>query len=144
MRNPPAADIFNEEVANLIKRKIKATITRLGSLGIDFSYDGHVTAADAEEVLQKIVSLHRRALEAIPQAGTPARADALRLFAGNLHKAFYGFEPDFFQQNLSRIVNDVISVIKSSLELWPTLVEISYFQKARGGLPQLRVRNRKA
>ena len=144
MRNPPAAEIFNEEVANLIKRKIKASLVRLGSLGIDFDYDGQVMASDAQEVLDKIVCLHRRALEAIPQASTPQRAEALRLFAGNLHKAFYGFEPDFFQQNLVRIVDDVISVIKSALELWPTLVEISYFQKARHGLPQLRVKNQKA
>jgi hypothetical protein len=144
MRNPPAAEIFNEEVANLIKRKIKASLVRLGSLGIDFDYDGHVTVGDAQEVLDKIVCLHRRALDAIPQASTPQRADALRLFAGNLQKAFYGFEPDFFQQNLVRIVDDVISVIKTALELWPTLVEISYFQKARQGLPQLRVQNQKA
>ena len=27
MRNPPAAEIFNEEVANLLKRKIKSTLT---------------------------------------------------------------------------------------------------------------------
>lgn len=144
MRNPPAAEIFNEEVANLIKRKIKASLVRLGPLGIDFDYDGHVTVGDAQEVLDKIVCLHRRALEAIPLASTPQRADALRLFAGNLQKAFYGFEPDFFQQNLVRIVDDVISVIKTALELWPTLVEISYFQKARQGLPQLRVQNQKA
>ena len=144
MRNPPAAEIFNEEVANLIKRKIKASLVRLGSLGIDFDYDGHVTVGDAQEVLDKIVCLHRRALDVIPQASTPQRADALRLFAGNLQKAFYGFEPDFFQQNLVRIVDDVISVIKTALELWPTLVEISYFQKARQGLPQLRVQNQKA
>ena len=143
MRNPPAAEIFNEEVANLIKRKIKASLVRLGPLGIDFDYDGHVTAGDAQGVLDKIVCLHHRALAAIPQASTSQRAEALRLFAGNLHKAFYGFEPDFFQQNLVRIVDDVISVIKSALELWPTLVEISYFQKARQGLPQLRVKNQK-
>src|ERR1035438_6207364 len=37
------------------------------------------------------------------------RGDALRLFAANLARAFYGFEPDFFQQNLLRIVDDVIS-----------------------------------
>ena len=36
-----------------------------------------------------------------------ARAQSLRLFAANLEKAFYGFEPDFFQQNLLRIVDDV-------------------------------------
>jgi hypothetical protein len=144
MRNPPAAEIFNEEVANLIKRKIKASPVRLGPLGIDFDYDGHVTVDDAHEVLDKIVCLHRRALDAIPKASTPERSDALRLFSGNLQKAFYGFEPDFFQQNLVRIVDDVISVIKTSLELWPTLVEISYFQKARQGLPQLRVQNQEA
>jgi hypothetical protein len=66
------------------------------------------------------------------------------LFAANLDKAFYRFEPDFSQQNLVRIVDDVISVIKGSLGLWPTLVEISYFQKDRRGLPQVRVRNQSA
>jgi hypothetical protein len=144
MRNPPAAEIFNEEVSNLIKRKIKASVTRLDELSVAFDYNGEVTAADAQEVLEKIVSLHTRALAAVPLAKTPERADALRLFAANLHKAFYGFEPDFFQQNLVRIVDDVISVIKGSIELWPTLVEISYFQKDRHGLPQLRVQNQKA
>jgi hypothetical protein len=144
MRNPPAAEIFNEEVSNLIKRKIKASVTRLDDLSVAFDYSGEVSAADAQEVLDKIVGLHRRAIAAVPTATTPERADALRSFAANLHKAFYAFEPDFFQQNLVRIVDDVINVIKGSIELWPTLVEISYFQKDRYGLPQLRVRNRKA
>jgi hypothetical protein len=112
-------------------------------LSVAFDYNGEVTAADAQEVLDKIVSLHTRATEAIPHASTQERADALRLFAANLNKAFYGFEPDFFQYNLVRIVDDVISVIKGSIELWPTLVEISYFQKDRHGLPQLRVQNQK-
>jgi hypothetical protein len=144
MRNPPAAEIFNEEVANLLKRKIKASVTRLDELGVAFDYNGEVTAADAQEVLDKIAGLHRRALAAIPGAPTPERADALRVFAANLQKAFYGFEPDFFQYNLVRIVDDVLSVIKGSIELWPTLVEVAYFQKSRHGLPQLRVRNRRA
>jgi hypothetical protein len=143
MRNPPAAEIFNEELANLLKRKIKATVTRLDELTIAFDYEGEVTAQDAQEILDKIVTLYRRAVESAEAARTPARADALRLFGANLEKAFYGFEPDFFQQNLLRIVDDVISVIKGSIELWPTLVEICYFQKSRKGLPQIRVKNTK-
>ena len=55
------------------------------------------------------------------------------MFAANLEKAFYGFEPDFFQQNLLRIVDDVISVIKGSIELWPTLVEIWLFPEGSQG-----------
>ncbi len=143
MRNPPAAEIFNEEVSNVLKRKIKSTVTRLDELSIAFDYEGEVTAQDAHEILDKIARLYGRAAEAAEKASSPARADALRLFAANLQKAFYGFEPDFFQQNLLRIVDDVISVIKGSIELWPTLVEICYFHKSRKGLPQVRVKNQK-
>ena len=143
MRNPPAAEVFNEELANLLKRKIKATVSRLDELSIAFDYEGEVTAQDAEEILGKIAALYGRVLDAAEAAAGRERAEALRLFGASLHKAFYGFEPDFFQQNLLRIVDDVVSVIKGSIELWPTLVEICYFQKGRKGLPQVRVQNRK-
>src|ERR1019366_3448202 len=101
------------------KRKIKASVTRLDDLTIAFDYNGEVTAADAQEVLEKIVMIHTRALDAVGRAASPQRADALRLFAANLHKAFYGFEPDFFQQNLVRIVDDVVSATRGTIELWP-------------------------
>ena len=143
MRNPPAAEIFNEEISNLLKRKIKSTLTRLDDLSIAFDYEGEVTAQDAEEILTKITELHRRAMQAAESQGNGARAQALRSFAANLEKVFYGFEPDFFQQNLLRIVDDVISGIKGSIELWPSLVEICYFHKNRKGLPQVRVKNKK-
>jgi hypothetical protein len=140
MRNPPVADILNEEVSNLLKRKIKASLSRLDELSIAFDYDGEVAARDAEEILDKIRGLHGRALAAAHLASGP-RAEALRLFAADLHKAFYGFEPDFFQHDLLRIVDDVVSVIKGSIQLWPTLLEICYFQKGRKGLPKTRVTN---
>jgi flagellin-specific chaperone FliS len=143
MRNPPTAEIFNEEVSNLLKRKIKASLSRLDELSIAFDYEGEVTAQDAEETLDKIYRMYERSLEAAETTNNPERVKALRLFAANLQKAFYGFEPDFFQQNLLRIVDDVVSVIKGSIELWPSLVEICYFQKDRKGLPQIRVKNQK-
>jgi len=128
-------------VSNLLKRKIKASVTSLDELSIAFDYDGHVTGEDAREILDKITALHSRALLASDGARNADRAQALRLFAANLEKAFYGFEPDFFQQNLTRIADDVVGVIKASIQLWPTLVEIAYFQKRRSGLPQARVEN---
>ena len=139
MRNPPASEILNEEIANLLKRKIKSSLTGIDELSISFDYTGEVTAQDAEEILEKITSLHRRADHAAENAKGQDRIDALRLFAANLEKAFYGFEPDFFQHNLLRIVDDAVGVIRASIELWPTLVEICYFQKVRNGLPMLRL-----
>jgi hypothetical protein len=77
MRNPPAAEIFNEEVSNLLKRKIKASVARLDELSIAFDYEGEVTAQDAQEVLDKITRLYGRAAEAAKTAPKPERAEAL-------------------------------------------------------------------
>jgi hypothetical protein len=143
MRNPLAAEIFNEEVSNLLKRKIKGSLSRLDALTIGFDYDGEVTAADADEILTKVSALYVRVQSAAAQAKDAERRQALERFGANLNKAFYGFEPDFFQQNCARIVDDVVSVIKGSIELWPTLIEICYFQKARAGLPQVLVGGRR-
>jgi hypothetical protein len=115
----------------------------LDALSIEFDYDGEVTGEDACEILEKIAALHRRALAAAAHTPNPERGHALRLFAANLEKAFYSFEPDFFQQNLLRIVDDVVGVIKASIQLWPTLVEIAYFQKRRSGLTETRVANQR-
>jgi hypothetical protein len=81
MRNPPAVEILNEEVSNLLRRKIRASLSRLDELSIAFDYEGEVTARDAQDMLQKIQHLHARALTAALVASRPERADALRLFA---------------------------------------------------------------
>src|SRR5262249_59682959 len=114
------------EVGNLLKRKTKAGRQRVDDLAIEFGYEGEVTAEDSEQILDRITTVHRRALDAAGGAENAERRHALEQFACSLEKAFYGFEADFFQQNLSRIVDDVIGDIRSALELWPTLVEICY------------------
>jgi hypothetical protein len=141
MRNPPADEIFNEEVANLLKRKIKSTLTGTDELGFSFEYDGVVTLADCAEILDRIADLHRRSAEAARRAADPARAEALHRFGVELQRAFYSFEPDFFQQNLARLVDDVVTEIKAALEVWPSLIEICYFEKSCRGLPQTLVTN---
>jgi hypothetical protein len=143
MRDPAAAEIFNEEVSNLLKRKIKASVTRIDELGIAFDYEGEVTDDDARSILDKVAVMYGKALEAAERASRPERKEALRLFATNLQEAFYSFEPDFFQQNLLRILGDVVSTIKGSIELWPSLVEMCYFEQNRRGLPWTKVNNRR-
>ena len=143
MRNPLAMDIFNEEICTLLKKKIKGSVTRLEDLTIRFSYNGEVTLKDTKEILDKITGVHRQVLEAAKRAKNAQRRKSLILFAENLARSFYGFEPDFFQQNVTRIVDDVVSVIQASLELWPTLVEICYLHKDKKEFPQLRVKNKK-
>ena len=50
---------------------------------------------------------------------------------------------DIAVAHLVRIVDDVVGIIKASIQLWPTLVEIAYFEKRRNGLPRTLVQNQK-
>lgn len=143
MRNPLAMEVFNEELCSLLKKKIKDSVYQRDDLGIRFRYNGEVTLADSEEILSKVKGVHSRVLTAADACADDERRKSLILFAANLAKSFYGFEPDFFQQNVARIVDDVISQIHASLELWPTIVEICYYQKDKQMLPQTRVKNKR-
>ena len=113
----------------------------MDQLSIMFDYEGEVSLADSEEILTRISDLHRKVVDGQKSSSSLERQEVLRGFAANLERAFYGFEPDFFQQNLIRIVDDVISQFKGSLEIWPTLVEICYLHKNRAGLPMRAVEN---
>ena len=106
----------------LLKKKIKDRLASVDDLSIRFSYQGEVTLQDSEEILEKITAVHNRILKAVSSTKNEGRKRALILFAENLARSFYGFEPDFFQQNVSRIVDDVVSQIQASLEIWPTLL----------------------
>ena len=122
MRNPLAMDVaLNEEICTLLKKKIKGSVTRLEDPTIRFSYNGEVTLRDSQEIFDKIM---RRCISRFWTrwlAGLkkyPA-AQVLESFCQKTClRSFYGFEPDFFQQNVTRIVDDVVSVIQASLELW--------------------------
>jgi hypothetical protein len=143
MRNPLAMDVFNEEICTLLKKKIKGSVSKLEDLTIRFGCNGEVTLKDTQEILDKITNVHEQVLNAASRTKDVQRRTALGLFAENLARSFYGFEPDFFQQNVTRIVDDVVSVIHASLKLWPTLVEICYPHKDKKEFPQIRVKNRR-
>ncbi|MGG6298102.1 hypothetical protein ACQ4M4_27225 [Leptolyngbya sp. AN02str] len=143
MRNPLVSEIFNEEISNLLKRKIKDSLYQIDDLGIKFDYYGEVTLQDSEEILDRIAAIHTKILMTAKATQNEERRRSLQRFADSLFRVFYGFEPDFFQQNVSRIVDDVVSQFHAALEIRPTLVEICYFQKDRQDLPQTRVKNHK-
>jgi hypothetical protein len=143
MRNPLAMDVFNEEICTLLKKKIKASLVALDDLSIRFSYQGEVSLQDSEEILEKVTAVHAKVLKAASRTKNEGRRKTLELFVENLARCFYGFEPDFFQQNVSRIVDDVVSQIHAALEIWPTLIEICYFHKDKKEFPQRRIDNKK-
>jgi hypothetical protein len=142
MRSPLAAEIFNESICGLLKSKIRTTLTRVDEHSIHFNYDGYVSLQDTAELLDKAHELLSRISAATKTAEFSERAAALGKFAESLKRSFYDLEPDFFQQNVSRIVSEEISLIKSSLEIWPTLLEITYFQKKGRALPTRKVKTR--
>jgi hypothetical protein len=142
MRDPLAADVFNEEVANLLKGKIRNSLSALDELSIKFDYEGEVTLEDSEVILERIRGLHARVVTTKNKA-KGRRRESLKTFATTLERTFFGFDTDFFQQKLIYQVDDVISQFKGALEIWPTLVEICYLRKNRAELPRLKVGNQR-
>jgi len=88
-----------------------------------------VTAQDAEEVLEKITSLASRAVHAAETAKIRNGSMRCVWFAANLEKAFYGFEPDFFQHNLPAYRRRCGPRLKGVHRTLADAREICYFQR---------------
>lgn len=140
MRAPLAAELLNESICSLLKQKIRTTIRKINETGIGFDYDGSVSIEDSQTMLDAVRRLHAKVQNAQDAAQSDERRRALAHFSATLERTFYDFEPDFFQQNVSRIVDDEVRLIRSSLEIWPTLLEIVYFRKSCHALPMHRVK----
>ncbi len=143
MRSPLASEIFNEEICNLLKNKIKNSITDINDFGIKFDYDGTVSNEDIEKIFDKVRGIYQKIKSKLTEMSDNKRKESLELFAVNLERSFYGFEMDFFHQNVSRIIDDVVSQIKGCLDLWQNLVEISFLMKHRQELPMRFIHNKK-
>lgn len=98
MRNPLASEIFNEEICNLLKRKIKDSVDRLEDVTIEFNYNGEVTQQDSEEILGKIADLHGQVAKAATVAKDETRRQSLGLFAENLSSRFTDSSPISFSK----------------------------------------------
>ncbi|MFH1400487.1 MAG: hypothetical protein ABIH41_03130 [Nanoarchaeota archaeon] len=142
MREPLASDILNEEITTMLKHRIKDSVTRIGDFTIDFAYDGEVTRADTDAMLERASDLHTRVMEASVRA-TGERQTALLQFADNVQRYFYGFEHDFFLENVSRLVDDEIHTIKSTMSIWEDILQICYHRKDIKPLPMRRVKNKR-
>ncbi len=136
MRSPLASEIFNEEICGLLKVKIKESVTHIDDYSIKFDYDGSISEYDVNGVFERVLPFRDRIKRSAKDAINKDRSEAINNFAISFDRAFYDFEPDFFLQNVSRIIDDVVTETKACLELWPTLIEICYLQKLRTGLPR--------
>lgn len=106
------------------------------------AHEKYYGTLESTPMLDSARSIHARVLAAMECARTEERRAALGHIAVNLSRTFYNFEPDFFQQNVSRRVDNEVGLIRSALEIWPTRLEIVYFKKNCRQLPLRRVRNR--
>jgi hypothetical protein len=135
MRNPLASEVFSEAICGLLKRKIRTSLRKADELTIQLDYDGSLSFKNTQESLDGAMTIHSRVVAAEHRTSSAERKPALGLFAASIARAVYDFEPDFFQQNVSRLVDEEVGRIRSSLEIWPTLLEIVCFQRRCRSLP---------
>lgn len=139
MRNPPASEVFNEEVANFLKRKIQGSVTQLEPLGVAFDYTGELDVEEGDRILEKMRRLRERVVGVSETCRDVQRTLELVRFAVELESVFDGFDRDLFHYNLRRTLQQTVSAIRSSLQLWPDILEICAPLAAHSQLPCIRL-----
>ena len=114
-------------------------MTEIGPLGVSFEYDGELEDEDAEIILEKMRRLMKRVVEVAELCPSTRRRDELVRFASTLDATFYGFDLDFFEHGLERLLRATVRRIKASFAVWPRLLEICDPNARKRDLPQTRL-----
>lgn len=142
MRQPLAWEVVGCEIGNFIKRRILETVTRITPFGIEFDYDGRVRAEEAEAILDKTSALYGRVLAVSEVTRDERRRGELLRFANDLNVHVRSFERDPFEHQLAKITDATIRTIRSTIRIWPTLIEICERAKRAQALPARRLKSR--
>jgi hypothetical protein len=150
MRESLAHDIWNEEMANYLKIKLKERMRDITGTGIVF--EGKVTVAQEEtkDILAKGREFYKRALiraahvidtQEKNEHLTPEQNSNLMIgFARDLYNEFSGFSTDEFHLRMQRTIDDEVTLIQDTVKVWPELLQATSEIKKEGKLPFLDMR----
>ena len=142
MRDALAADVFNEEMCNLIKRKLAHAPYTARPLTVEFMYDGHVATQDIAILATRMRDLAARVMTHARRTRDAARQQALRALARALSHAFADFAPIALHAKVAAVVQKFVQEQRAAMALWPTLVDIVLSQRGCELTPSTRVNSR--
>ncbi len=134
------SEIVNEEFANLLKDKLRASLGSIGPVNLAFDDDGKVTERETEAILslgRKVYAdVEERIRESDPHSG---RYRQLIGFPRALRTEFMDFDADAFYQKAQQTIREEFNLIVESQKLWPRCLEAVRKMQAKKGLPLRRI-----
>ena len=134
-------EIVNEEFANLLKDKLRQSLSGIGPVTMSFDYDGTIT--DEETV--PILSLGRKVCADVEERIRDSdqhsgRYRQLIRFAQELRTEFMNFDAAAFYQKAQQVIQEEFTYIAESQKLWPRCLEAVKNIQAGKGLPSHRIK----
>lgn len=139
-RPKPWKDILNEEFANFLKDRLRESLESIEDVKLVFSYDGVIRPGDVDEIMHMGRKTHDDLFVAQKNSVSGSRrSDNLERIAHELKREFCNFDSSRLYRRMSATINDEVSMIKDSQDVWPSCLEFAHSLKKDGLLPIRRV-----
>lgn len=149
MRESLAHDLWNEEIANFLKPRLKEMAEQFTPIGVLFEGDISVSAEEARVIMERGRECFEKAIgraaevmqrrECVEPLTPEQNSNYLIGLARDLYDEFSGFDTRAFHERMQSVVNGEVGLIKHTTEIWPALLEATSRIKTRGQLPVRKV-----
>lgn len=149
MRASIPADMWNEEMANFLKPRLKEEVQQIDKTHIKFNGDIHVSEDEARNIMEAGKAYYMRAInraadvmtsKSMSEPLTPEQhSNYLIGFARDLFEQYSGFSLSDFYEHMKHTVSDEVEMIIRTMEVWPTILEATEKIKRKGRLPMRKI-----
>lgn len=149
MRQSLAHDLWNEDMANFIKPRLKEMVRFDGG---NATLEGriHVARAESDAILAKGKEYYDRAITRAAEViarqerdngfSPEQKSQWISGFAKDIFEEFAGFDGEAFYARMQQTADEEIEALAEALRVWPSLQDVARDMKAKNELPIRRVR----
>ncbi len=136
-----ASEIVNEEFANLLKDKLRTSLSSIGLVNLTFDYDGEVSRREISQILDLGKKVHGDiGRELRVSASDSLRERELATLARDLSAELENFEAERFFLKAQQRIREEYSLIRDSQRIWPRCLKAVRNIQSKKGLPLRRIK----
>ncbi|MFH0948920.1 MAG: hypothetical protein V1802_00355 [Candidatus Aenigmatarchaeota archaeon] len=143
MRPPLTSDVYNEIIANFLKRKIHGTIEKIDDFSFTYEYDGVIKQKEVTNILSQARAVDADIEKAMHKAKNERKKEILIKMQYGIRELFKEYDHDMFLSGFSRHIDDQNYAIKDCMTYWDRILEISSWLAKSRKLPMRKVTNKR-
>ncbi len=119
-------DIYNEELVQVLRTKLRGLVRKIDETTILFERDGHIPLREAQRMIEKAIPYYSAAKEKAHKSLCQEQKGYFNQFSDDLEEYFCNFDAALFRRAAEKKIRTEIDTIVEAMQIWPEILDKTF------------------